>query len=152
MITEQARVVNVSDSGRLELEVQRQTACGNCEVQGACGVGALGRLLGIRKARLSLPGDDSFKKGDVVTIGIPEGALVKTSLMIYLLPLLCLLVSAVLCEAILGLPEGINIILSLSLAGLVWYLVASRATAIQVELLLPQAKQQSRNTKDFLLS
>ena len=152
MITEQARVVDVTDSGRIELEVERQTACGKCEVQGACGVGALGRLLGVRKPRLSLPGNDLVKKGDIVTIGIPEGALVRTSLLIYLVPLLTLLLSAVFGDIVFGFSEGLNVVVSLSLAALVWYFVASRVTSIQVELLSSPANQGARNTKDVLLS
>ncbi len=152
MITERARVVDISESGQLELEVQRQTACGNCEVQGACGVGALGRLLGIRKPRLSLPGNATVKKGDIVTIGIPEGALVRTSLLLYLLPLVSLLLVAVLGESVFNLAEGLNVAMSLSLAALVWYFTASRITTIQVKLLSPPADQQARNTKDVLLS
>ena len=152
MITEQARVVKVGPSGELVLEVQRQTACGNCEVQGACGVGAIGRLLGVRKPQLTLPGNRSVKTGDIVTIGIPEGALVKTSLAIYLLPLIALLILAVIGDLVLGFPEWFNVIFSLITAAFCWYLLASRITTIEVQLLSPQTAHAERNAKDVLLS
>lgn len=134
MITETATVVSVSGSGYFELEVQRQTACGQCEVQGACGVGALGRLLGARKSRLSLYGNYLLKKGDEVIIGIPEGALVKASLGIYLLPLIVLLISAVFGSTILGLAEWLNVLFSLGLTLFAWILISTRMPSIRVEL------------------
>ena len=135
MITERARVVSVADSGELELEVQRQTACGSCEVQGACGVGAIGRLLGSRKPRISLQSDQPFKKGDIVTIGIPEGALVRVSLIIYLVPLIALLIAAVAGQTLLDLSEWLNVVASLVVAFVVWQVTASRISSVKVELI-----------------
>ncbi len=135
MITEQARVVGVGRSGELELEVERKTACGSCEVQGACGVGAIGRLLGSRKPRIRLYSDHPVNKGDIVTIGIPEGALVRTSLYLYLFPLLSLLLFAIVGKSVFDLPEWLNVFLSLTVAAVVWRITASRIRVIKVELL-----------------
>lgn len=135
MITEQARVVSVDESGQLELEVQRQSACGTCEVQGACGVGAIGRLLGSRRPRISLQTDRDIKKGDIVTIGIPEGALVRVSLVIYMLPLLALLIAAILGQALFGLSEWLNVIFSFVVAIVAWQLTVSRVRSVKVELI-----------------
>ena len=140
MITEQARVVNIGASGELELEVQRQTACGQCEVQGACGVGAIGRLLGSRKPRISLHSDKAFQKGDIVTVGIPEGALIRVSLIVYLLPLLALLMVAVVGQTVFELSEWLNVISSLLVAYVVWRVIVSRVSSLKVELLSSQTE------------
>ena len=135
MITEKATVVSVDGSGGLELEVQRQTACGHCEVQGACGVGAIGRLLGSRKPRISLQTEKDFKIGDIVTIGIPEGSLVRVSLTIYMLPLLALLIAAIIGQTLFGLSEWLNVTFSLVVAYIAWHVTASRVSSVKVELL-----------------
>ena len=104
MITERAKVTASSD-GRVELSLQRASACGGCEVSQACGTGAVGRLLGKRTRPLVIETDQELKPGDEVLIGLSEAALVKASLIVYGLPLLGL-VGGGLLAALAGLGEG----------------------------------------------
>ena len=87
MITEQA-IVTRCDGKRVELELQRGSACGQCELSQGCGTGALGRLLGKRSKPLVIETDRDLKPGDRLQLGLSESALVKASLTIYGLPLL----------------------------------------------------------------
>jgi sigma-E factor negative regulatory protein RseC len=91
MLTEPARVVS-RDGRRVEVELQRGSACGGCELSEGCGTGALGRLLGHRRRSLVIETDRDCNPGDEVLLSLPEAALVKASLMLYGLPLLGLLV------------------------------------------------------------
>ena len=92
MLTETARVIQ-RDGKRVELELQRGSACGHCELSQGCGTGALGRLLGKRSRPLVIETDQDCRAGDLVVLAIPEGALVSASLLLYGLPLLGLLLA-----------------------------------------------------------
>ena len=87
MITESA-IVTRCDGKQVELELQRSSVCGQCELSQGCGTGALGRLLGRRSKPLLIETDQDVKPGDVLLLGLSEAALVKASLTIYGLPLL----------------------------------------------------------------
>ncbi len=87
MITESA-IVTRCDGKQVELELQRGSVCGQCELSQGCGTGALGRLLGRRSKPILIETDQDVKPGDMLTLGLSEAALVKASLAIYGLPLL----------------------------------------------------------------
>jgi len=90
MLTESARVIR-RDGNRVELELQRVSACGHCELSQGCGTGALGRLLGGRTRPLVIETDQDCRAGDRVLLAMPESALVTASLLLYGLPLAGLL-------------------------------------------------------------
>ncbi len=104
MITEQA-IVTRRDGNRVEIELERGSACGNCEMNQGCGTGAIGRLLGRRSRPLVIETEQPLRPGDRVQLGLPEAALVKASLLTYGLPLLAM-VAAGLVAAASGLGDG----------------------------------------------
>lgn len=95
MITDTA-VVTRCDDGQVEVKLQRESACGNCELSQGCGTGALGRLLGNRSRALLIPTEKNLKPGDRLLLGLSEAALVKASLTVYGLPLLAMVVAGLL--------------------------------------------------------
>jgi sigma-E factor negative regulatory protein RseC len=97
MIIEQA-IVTRCDGKRVELELQRGSACGQCELNRGCGTGALGRLLGKRSKPLVIETDQVLKPGDKLQLGLSESALVKASLTIYGLPLLGMILAGLLAS------------------------------------------------------
>jgi len=103
MITE-AAIVTRCDGRLVELELQRNSTCGQCELSKGCGTGALGRLLGHRKKPILIETDHQLKTGDRLTLGVSESALVKTSLTIYGMPLLGM-VGAGILAALVAAPE-----------------------------------------------
>ncbi len=115
MITEQA-IVTRRDGSRVELELQRGSACGQCELSQGCGTGALGRLLGKRSKPLVIETDRDLKPGDRLQLGLSESALVKASLTVYGLPLLGMVVAgliasfAVVSEALIALAACVGFI------------------------------------------
>ncbi|MDX1655042.1 MAG: SoxR reducing system RseC family protein [Candidatus Competibacteraceae bacterium] len=106
MIEEQAQVVEAG-GGFAWVETQRQSACGSCNARSVCGSAALARVLGQRRSRVRVLSDLPLKPGDRVLIGLQEGALVRGSLVVYLLPLAALLLGAILGRALGG--EGLSI-------------------------------------------
>jgi len=89
MMTEQA-IVTASAEGRIEVSLQRASACAGCELSEGCGTGALGRLLGNRSRPLVIETDRDLQPGDELELCLSEGALVKASLIVYGLPLVCM--------------------------------------------------------------
>lgn len=98
MLTESARVIR-RDGKRVELELQRGSACGHCELSQGCGTGALGRLLGRRSRPLVLETDQDCRPGDEVQLALPEASLVRASLLVYGFPLIGMLFAGLLASA-----------------------------------------------------
>jgi sigma-E factor negative regulatory protein RseC len=115
MITEQA-IVTHCHGKQVELELQRGSACAECELSQGCGTGALGRLLGKRSKPLVIETDHILKPGDRLQLGLSESALVKASLIVYGLPLLGMLVAGLLAgfaavsEALIALAAAVGFI------------------------------------------
>ncbi len=95
MLTE-AAVVTRRDGRRVELELQRGSACGNCELSKGCGTGALGRLLGRRSRPIFVETEEHLEAGDEVLLALSESALVRASLTLYGLPLLGMVIAGLL--------------------------------------------------------
>ena len=112
MITESA-IVTRCNGKQVELELQRGSACGQCELSQGCGTGALGRLLGHRRRPLIIETDQVLNPGDQLLLGLSELALVKASLMIYGLPLLGMVVGGLLA-ALATAPEGLVVLIAIA--------------------------------------
>jgi sigma-E factor negative regulatory protein RseC len=97
MLIETGRVVAV-DSDGLWVETIRQSTCGSCQAQKGCGHSLLNRIgEGKRGYIRVLPGDkgpDDCAVDDQVRISIPEEVILRGSLVVYMLPLLCMLAGA----------------------------------------------------------
>jgi sigma-E factor negative regulatory protein RseC len=98
MLTETATVTR-RDGRRVEFELQRGSACANCELSQGCGTGALGRLLGRRSRALFLETEQELAPGDEVTLALSESGLVRASLTLYGLPLLGMVMAGLLAES-----------------------------------------------------
>ena len=103
MIIEQA-IVTRCDGSHIEVELNRQSACAHCDLSQGCGTGALGRLLGSRNRPLMIETNQMLNPGDHVVLGLSEAALVKSSLLVYGLPLIVMLLFG-LVATLLVLPE-----------------------------------------------
>ncbi|SEK81716.1 positive regulator of sigma(E), RseC/MucC [Atopomonas hussainii] len=100
MIEEQGRVVAL-EAGAVWVQTIRQSTCQSCSAKAGCGQGLMQRLgVGQRHGYVRCLTDDaSLQVDDDVVIGVPEDAVVKSSMLVYLLPLLALLAGAVAGEA-----------------------------------------------------
>jgi sigma-E factor negative regulatory protein RseC len=90
MIEERAEVV--AREGRFAwVQTQRASTCGACAVNKGCGTAALAKVLGQRSTRVRVLNEAGAGVGEQVIIGLPEQALVRGALAVYLVPLLGLL-------------------------------------------------------------
>lgn len=94
MIEEPALVVACEDEYAL-VETQVQAACGSCQAGSGCGTSVLSSLFKRRYNQLRALNPIQAKPGQRVIIGLQEQALVLASLIVYLLPLVCMLLFAI---------------------------------------------------------
>lgn len=128
MIEETAQVVSVEgESGEyVWVETQRQSTCGGCAANQACGTSVLAKVLGTRRTRVRALNRSGAKVGDRVIVGIDESALIRGSLAVYAMPLLTLLgggiVGALLSERLQVTGESLTLGLGVAglVAGLLW--------------------------------
>jgi len=104
MVKEQATVTGLDGNWAL-VQMQRQSACSHCDLSNGCGTGAIGRLLGHRRKPVMIKNEHRLRPGDSVMLGLPEGAFLMASLLIYGLPLLGLIVGGMLASWIIGESE-----------------------------------------------
>lgn len=94
MIEAQARVVRV-DGAVAYVEAQNASSCGGCGSDKSCGVSLLGQMFGGPPREFRALNPVGAQVGDSVVIGLQEHALLKSSLMVYLLPLMLLFMGAI---------------------------------------------------------
>ena len=99
MIEEQAVVIDAGD-GYAWVETQRRSACSACATSEGCSTAMLGKAWsGDRTARVRAISALPLQVGDQVIVGLAEGALLRGSLLVYLLPMALLLAGALLGQA-----------------------------------------------------
>lgn len=120
MIEEQGRVVDIDNEG-VWIEVEKQSACAACSARAGCGQRLLAERSAAKRVVICVENraDVSVSVDDRVVVGIEEGAFMKASLALYLLPLLTLIAGAGIAD-LLQWSEGVVAIFGLSglLAGL----------------------------------
>lgn len=96
MLTETGRVVAVEQRD-LWVETVNRSTCGSCVAEKGCGQSLLARWAASNAyMKIPLDGRDpgSFSVDDEICIGIPEDVVVKSSLLMYCLPVVTLLAGA----------------------------------------------------------
>ena len=105
MIEEQAQVIEIKGN-RLLLQAQTQSACGSCSLSKGCGTSLLAKVVGRKFTHFQAENNINAKVGDTVVVGIAEDALLKGSLMMYILPVVFMLVFALLADYFLTAPPS----------------------------------------------
>ncbi|RRV36739.1 transcriptional regulator [Pseudomonas sp. o96-267] len=135
MIEEQGRVVAL-EPGAVWVETLRKSTCSSCSANAACGQGLMDRLgVGRQRGYVRALSQTPLAVGDTVIIGVREDLLVRSSLLVYLLPLLGLFAAALLADG-LGLSEPLVILAGLSGLLASWLLVRWRAARVAENPLL----------------
>jgi sigma-E factor negative regulatory protein RseC len=100
MIEEQAQVVEMMGD-QLVLQAQTKSSCGSCAASKGCGTSVLSKVVGRKFTRFQAENLVDAEIGDTVIVGISEDALLRGSLMMYILPIMAMLVFAVVSDQIL---------------------------------------------------
>lgn len=112
MIRERAEIVRV-EADHLYVTTQIKTGCSGCAQQTVCGTGIISKAFADRRAafRVVKP-QGHFETGQQVDLLLPEQALSRFSLLVYVVPLLSLFLLAWFTGNILQWTEGWVIIAS----------------------------------------
>lgn len=90
MLKEIARVTRTSER-HAWVSAQRKSGCGGCDSSTGCGVSIVDRMFSPRETEIRIMHDNAVKPGDLVEVGIEESAFIRSSMLVYLLPLLMML-------------------------------------------------------------
>lgn len=101
MIEEEARVISLVGS-QAWVEGRRRSACGHCEVKGACGTSLLERVFGHRSVAMLALNPIGAAVGERVIVGLGEQGLLRMALAAYLVPILALILGALIGETFGG--------------------------------------------------
>jgi len=128
IIEEAARVVAV-DGDQAWVVTRRRSACGACAANKGCGTGIMARALGSeRTLRIKAENTVQALVGEDVTLGIDDRVLLRSAVLMYLLPLLALIAGAVLGELLntslsVADEDYLPIITGMSaMTGMLWWL------------------------------
>jgi sigma-E factor negative regulatory protein RseC len=78
------------------LEIERKNACGLCGQTRGCGNSIWGKLFAHQSTAFKAQNHINAKVGQSVVVGINETALLKSALLLYILPLVTLFLGAIL--------------------------------------------------------
>lgn len=98
MIEETAIVTRIA-SGQVWIKSRQDGACGGCAQQSSCGTATLSKLL--PKREFSIDCDLPLHVGDEVLVAVDDSHLLVSSLLLYLLPLLPMMLGVALADAFL---------------------------------------------------
>ncbi|MFC1578822.1 SoxR reducing system RseC family protein [Pseudomonadota bacterium] len=112
MLVETGRVVAV-EADALWVETIRRSTCGTCAARQGCGHGLLNRIGDGRSGYVRVLRGPSAERSpcevnDQVRISIPEQVILRGSVVVYMLPLLCMLAGAALAVRLF--PAGSEIL------------------------------------------
>ena len=99
MIKEEAIVV-ACFKDKAEIEIIRTKPCGLCGQTQGCGIGLWGKIFSHKKNNIFLANHINAKAGDKVILSIEESCLLRTSLLLYGIPLISMFLGMVLLSSL----------------------------------------------------
>ncbi|NVJ65476.1 MAG: SoxR reducing system RseC family protein [Gammaproteobacteria bacterium] len=86
MLKEQGQIVEIKADLAMVQTVSK-ASCSSCQVNSSCGTGIISKAFGERSFITPISNSIHAQTGDLVEVGIPEDLVIKSSLLVYLLPL-----------------------------------------------------------------
>ena len=112
MIEQQATIIEV-DGNTVWLQAERESTCSNCQVKKGCGTGLLAKHVGKKFSKISVHKTTDVALGEVVTLVIPEQALLQGAALMYMLPLALLFFFSIIMRSF-EMGEGAEILAGLT--------------------------------------
>lgn len=97
MIEESGQVTSV-EPPYATVATQRRSSCSSCSSKGGCGTGSLSQMFAARTQEMRVLNPIDAKVGEQVVLGLEEGALLRSSLTVYIVPLLLMIVGGLFGE------------------------------------------------------
>ena len=87
MMTALAEVTGSGD-GYLTVRCQQKTSCGSCVSKSSCGTGVVSNALPGKVLDIRVPSTEPVPTGTLVEIGLEEQTVLKSAMLVYVLPLM----------------------------------------------------------------
>jgi sigma-E factor negative regulatory protein RseC len=153
MIEERAVILSLdntssdfTESNTATLEIERKTACGLCGQTRGCGNSIWGKLFAHQSTAFKAQNRINAKVGDSVIVGINEKALLKSAMLLYILPLATMLIGAILAKQFSATELGAMLGAAIGLVlGLLWvkgHTVSSNYFRLQQPVILRLATDE----------
>lgn len=114
MIEELAVVIH-AEKDQVWVETHRSSACSSCSINEGCGTGKLAGIFNGRPSHVRVASEIQLQPGDRVVIGLRESALLVSSLRVYIIPVLLMILGAVLGNLIFTtVKEGMTVLLGVA--------------------------------------
>lgn len=94
MLESLAKVISVHGRQAL-VEPVEIGGCGKCDSAGGCGSSKLSQLLRVKPRRFRVQNEADVQVGSMVQVTLEEGVLLRSAMLMYLLPLVFLLLGAI---------------------------------------------------------
>jgi len=143
MIEESAKVTQV-DGEWVWVQAIAQSACGSCQAQKGCGHSLLAKV-GQKQIDIKLPRNAmDLAVNDDVIIGVPEQAVLRSSLLMYGAPLLMMVVAAGL-GSMMELAEGVVVLIAFLALLLGFFYVSRWSNSADIEAWHPRILRKALN-------
>jgi sigma-E factor negative regulatory protein RseC len=145
MVEESARVLKV-EGDVVWVQAIAKSACGSCQAQKGCGHSLLAKA---GQKQIDLPvarnGLD-VNTNDQVIIGVPEQAILRSSLLMYGVPLLAMM-GVSMCASLLGVDEKLGVLLAFIalIFGFIW--VSRRAKSLNFAQWHPKLMRKTQGVE-----
>lgn len=96
MIETRAIVIRL-EGNEAVVESTQGGGCGHCDSENGCGSGKMSKLFCSEPRRFRVRNDANAQVGTLVQVTLPEGVLIRSALLMYMLPLVLML-----CGAMIG--------------------------------------------------
>ena len=97
MIQEQGFITRI-DGNYAWVRTERKSTCGQCAAQKGCGTNVFSKVLGNKLVEFKAINEAGADVGDQVILGLHESVLLKSALLMYLLPLATMFLFALLAQ------------------------------------------------------
>lgn len=145
MLETRAIVISL-DGNDAVVESLQGGGCGNCDSENGCGSGKLSQLFCSEPRRFRVRNEANAQVGAMVQIALADGLLMRSALLVYMLPLLLLLVGAVIGAGLINDDQSKDLYSALGgLTGLIAGFVTARklslrrhSTSVALPVILPK--------------
>ena len=107
MIEEQGQVIR-TEGQFAWVRTQRKSTCGQCAAQKGCGTNVFSKVLGNKLVEFKAINKTNAMAGDQVILGLHESVLLKSAVLMYVLPLVSMFVFALL-SSFIGEALGVTV-------------------------------------------
>ena len=134
-MSEELATVVAIDGNHAWVECERRSACSGCHQQSSCGTGTVAKAFPMKAQRLRVALTGDVAVGQQIRLGIPQASILRGAALVYVLPLFCLLLGALLGQLwlvpLLSAGEGVTILCCLLGGAIGFLLVRYFSTRLQ---------------------